>query len=100
MPMRMLLFTAMLMTLGTTLSMATDARSRPALVAATTNVDVQTNKGTEPPKAEEHGLSAKAVEIARPLNFRITNSMVVSWIVVLGLIVFAQFATPDMKQVP
>jgi F-type H+-transporting ATPase subunit a len=98
--MRMLLFTAMLMTLGTTLSMATDAMSRPALVAATTNVDVQTNKGTEPPKAEEHGLSAKAVEIARPLNFRITNSMVVSWIVALGLIVFAQVATRDMKQVP
>ena len=98
--MRMLLFTAMLMTLGTTLSMATDPMSRPALVAATTNVDVQTNKGTEPPKAEEHGLSAKAVEIARPLNFRITNSMVVSWIVALGLIVFAQVATRDMKQVP
>ena len=98
--MRMLLFTAMLMTLGTTLSMATDPMSRPALVAATTNVDVQTNKGTEPPKAEEHGLSAKAVEIAGPLNFRITNSMIVSWIVALGLIAFAQVATRDMKQVP
>jgi F-type H+-transporting ATPase subunit a len=98
--MRMLLFTAMLMTLGTTLSRATDPMSRPALVAATTNVDVQTNKGTEASKAEEHGLSAKAVEIARPLNFRITNSMVVSWIVALGLIVFAQVATRDMKQVP
>ena len=38
----------------------------------------------------EHGLSQKAVEIARPFGFPITNSMVVTWIVALGLIVFAQ----------
>jgi len=48
----------------------------------------------------EHGLSAKAVELARPFNFPITNSMVVSWIVALGLIIFAQVATRNMKQVP
>jgi len=51
-------------------------------------------------QAEEHGLSAKAVEIARPFNFPITNSMVVSWIVALGLIVFTQLATRNMRQVP
>jgi len=48
----------------------------------------------------EHGLSQKAVEIARPLGFPITNSMVVTWIVAVGLIVFAQTATRSMKQVP
>jgi F-type H+-transporting ATPase subunit a len=48
----------------------------------------------------EHGLSAKAVEIARPLGFPITNSMLVSWIVALGLIVFAQVATRHMQLVP
>jgi F-type H+-transporting ATPase subunit a len=52
------------------------------------------------PEPEEHGLSAKAVEIARPFGFPITNSMAVSWIVALGLIVFAQAATRKMKQVP
>jgi len=51
-------------------------------------------------ETEEHGLSAKAVELARPFNFPITNSMVVSWIVALGLITFAQFATRNMKPVP
>jgi len=51
-------------------------------------------------KPVEHGLSAKAVEIARPLGFPITNSMLVSWIVAIGLIVLAQAATRDMKQVP
>src|SRR5882724_11925524 len=49
---------------------------------------------------EEHGLSQHAVEIARPLGFPITNSMVVTWIVAAGLILFARFATRDMKRVP
>jgi F-type H+-transporting ATPase subunit a len=48
----------------------------------------------------EHGLSPKAVEIARPFGFPITNSMVVTWIVAVVLIVFAQRATRSMKQVP
>jgi F-type H+-transporting ATPase subunit a len=47
-----------------------------------------------------HGLSQKAVEIGRPFGFPITNSMVVTWIVALGLIVFAQVATRTMAQVP
>jgi F-type H+-transporting ATPase subunit a len=48
----------------------------------------------------EHGLSPKAVEIARPFGFPITNSMLVSWAVAIGLIAFAQAATRDMKLVP
>jgi F-type H+-transporting ATPase subunit a len=51
-------------------------------------------------KHEEHGLPQAAVEIARPFGFPITNSMVVTWIVTLGLIVFAQIATRKMKAVP
>src|SRR5947209_8588701 len=50
--------------------------------------------------AEEASLPRNAVEIARPLGFPITNSMVVTWIVALGLIVFAQIATRKMKPVP
>ena len=41
-----------------------------------------------------------AVEIAHPFGFPVTNSMVVTWIVTIGLIVFAQLATRNMKQVP
>jgi F-type H+-transporting ATPase subunit a len=52
------------------------------------------------PELAVHGLSAKAVELARPFNFPITNSMVVSWIVALALIIFAQVATRNLKQVP
>jgi F-type H+-transporting ATPase subunit a len=49
---------------------------------------------------EEHGLPQAAVEIARPFGFPVTNSMVVSWIVALGLIIFARVATRKMEQVP
>src|SRR5947207_1170868 len=49
---------------------------------------------------EEHGLSQKALEITRVFGFPITNSMVVTWIVALGLIVLARLATRSMKQVP
>lgn len=52
------------------------------------------------PEPAEHGLSAKAVEIARPAGFPLTNSMLVSWIVAAGLIVFAQVATRNMQLVP
>ena len=48
----------------------------------------------------EHGLSPKAVEIARPLGLPITNSMLVSWIVAIVLIVVAQAATRNMTLVP
>ena len=41
-----------------------------------------------------------AVEIGRVFGLPITNSMVVSWVVALGLIVFAQVATRNMEQVP
>ena len=49
---------------------------------------------------EERGLSRKAVEVARPFGFPITNSMVACWIVSAGLIIFALAATRDEKQVP
>src|SRR5207245_3456702 len=51
-------------------------------------------------QADEHGIPPKAIEIARPFGFPITNSMVVSWIVAVGLIIFARVATRDMKRVP
>jgi F-type H+-transporting ATPase subunit a len=52
------------------------------------------------PESEEMSLPRNAVEIARPFGFPITNSMAVSWVVALGLIVFAQLATRSMKPVP
>jgi len=47
-----------------------------------------------------HGLPQSAVEIGRILGLPITNSMVVTWIVAVLLIVFAQLATRRMTDVP
>jgi len=98
--MRTLWLTVMLVTLPATLCVATGPTSRSASAATQANLVSQANPASEPLKTEEHGLSAKAVEIARPFNFPITNSMVVSWIVAISLILFAQVATREMKQVP
>lgn len=49
---------------------------------------------------ETHGLSQQALEVARPFGFPITNSMIVMWVVAVGLILFARFATRDMQKVP
>jgi F-type H+-transporting ATPase subunit a len=75
-------------------------------VAASEAVSTAPAKATEAgqpaaiPEQEEHGLSQKAVEIGHLFGFPITNSMVVCWIVAVGLIIFAQVATREMKQVP
>jgi F-type H+-transporting ATPase subunit a len=53
-----------------------------------------------PGEEKQENPSQKALEIARPFGFPITNSMIVSWIVAIGLIMFAQFATRNMKTVP
>jgi F-type H+-transporting ATPase subunit a len=47
-----------------------------------------------------HGLSQKALEIAAPFGFPITNSMIVTWIVAAALILFAQLATRRLADVP
>jgi len=49
---------------------------------------------------EEHGLPQSAVEITRIFGLPVTNSMVVTWVVALGLIVFAHFATRHMQLIP
>jgi len=64
---------------------------------ATTSTRDAPGQGTSEAK---RGPSQKAVEIARPFGFPITNSMAVSWIVAAGLIIFARVATRDMKRVP
>jgi len=52
------------------------------------------------PEREEHGLSQRAEEVARPFGFPITNSMAVTWIVAASLILFAQVATRRMRPIP
>lgn len=48
----------------------------------------------------EEGLPANAGTAFNIGKFPVTNSMLVTWIVSLGLIIFAQIATRNMKEVP
>ena len=48
----------------------------------------------------EEGLPPGAGTVFRIGEFPVTNSMIVTWIVALGLIIFAQIATRNMKEVP
>jgi F-type H+-transporting ATPase subunit a len=56
-------------------------------------------EGVASPEPHE-GVSQKAVEIGQVFGLPITNSMVLTWVVALGLIAFAQVATRKMKPVP
>jgi F-type H+-transporting ATPase subunit a len=56
--------------------------------------------GSTHKERKEESLPQQAVEIGRLFGLPITNSMVVTWIVALGLILFAQLATRNMKEVP
>jgi F-type H+-transporting ATPase subunit a len=74
---------------------ATNASELTALDAA-----VKAQSAAAHPEHEEHGLPQPAVEIGRIGGFPITNSMVVTWIVAAGLIIFAQVATRRMQRIP
>jgi F-type H+-transporting ATPase subunit a len=53
-----------------------------------------------PATGEEHAIPQKALEVFRLGPFPVTNSMVVTWIVAVGLIVFAQIAMRKVKAIP
>src|SRR5271167_3569454 len=52
------------------------------------------------PEAKSEGLPARAPTIFHIGSFPVTNSMLVTWIVALGVIIFAQYATRNLKDIP
>jgi len=80
---------------GSTFAVGTES---PAASAMSPGAAEQGQAGAIPEQVE-HGLSQSAVKIDRWGSF-ITNSMVVSWLVAIGLIILARVATRDMKHVP
>jgi len=70
-------------------------------MATTANPQPARHESAVPESApEEHGLPQSAVEITRVFGLPVTNSMVVTWVVALGLIIFAHFATRRMQLIP
>jgi F-type H+-transporting ATPase subunit a len=50
--------------------------------------------------AEHETLSLKAVPLFQIGDFPVTNSILVSWVVALGVIIFAQLATRNIQSIP
>lgn len=63
-------------------------------------LEAAAHEGDDHGEEGHHGLTLYPMEIANIGGFPITNSMLVTWLVALGLIVFAQLATRNIKQVP
>jgi F-type H+-transporting ATPase subunit a len=53
-----------------------------------------------PAEHEEHKLTQHALEVGRPFGLPVSNSMVVTWLAAVVLIIFAQMATRRMERVP
>src|SRR5262245_14648947 len=49
---------------------------------------------------KEHGLPSAAVPLFKVGPLPVTNSMVVTWVVALGLIIFARMAMRNVQAVP
>jgi len=94
-----LLLMALFLSLGAAWAFAVNAEPKIASTTRPTSA-APASTATATPEPEDRGPSQKPVEIARPFGFPISNSMVVSWFVAVGLIVFAQLATRHMKPVP
>ncbi len=52
------------------------------------------------PEAKSEGLPSKALKAFSIGGFDVSSSMLVTWIVALGIILFAQYATRNLKDVP
>lgn len=56
--------------------------------------------GAEPVTGEEHGLTSAAVPVFQIFGLTISNSMIITWIVTLLIILFVRMATRGMGLVP
>jgi F-type H+-transporting ATPase subunit a len=92
-----LLLLVLLLSLVVTLPLVAESRTG---LATESNTASKTSTQAATSTTDGHGLSQKADQIAHIFKFPVTNSMVVSWIVALALIVFAQYATRNMRPVP
>src|SRR5262245_32986038 len=60
----------------------------------------ESSAGAPRAEPEHHGLPSEAVPLFNLGPLPVTNSMVVTWIVALGLIVFARLAMRNIQAVP
>jgi F-type H+-transporting ATPase subunit a len=87
---------AILVGVGTGRGFAQDAKSEPTL-APSSNAAIKSNQAGLDAGPKEAGLTNEANEL---FGLPITNSMVVTWITALGLIVLARVSTRHIEAVP
>jgi F-type H+-transporting ATPase subunit a len=90
----LLIIVLLLLSAPVTFAEGSQAQAAPAIQTASPA------QSPAPSTPEQHGLSQKALEIGHVFGLPISNSMIVTWIVALGLILFARIATRRMDQVP
>jgi F-type H+-transporting ATPase subunit a len=104
-PAALTLFAAILAGLAAGPVFAQDSKSKPTSTTSPNGAIKPNHSGhragpAASPGPEERGLTQKANEIGHLFGLPITNSMVVTWITALGLIVLARTAMRHIKLVP
>src|ERR1041384_8028564 len=70
------------------------------LVLASSAMVATSAFAAEAEATEHHGVPLKPQMLVQVGGFGITNSMLVTWIVAAGIIVFSQIATRNVKAIP
>jgi F-type H+-transporting ATPase subunit a len=97
---RLIIITCLLAVLAGSPLAALQAQSAAAGGAPAPGLTQTASQSGAEAKPAEEGLPEKADTIFNIGPFPVTNSMLVTWIVAIGVIVFAQYATRKMKDVP
>jgi F-type H+-transporting ATPase subunit a len=83
-----------------TVSSLTAADAAHEAAAAAASAAHEATAGAPHAEAEHHGLSSEALKLFNIGPLPVTNSMLVTWIVALGLILFARRAMRNVQAVP
>ena len=96
---KFILLTGLLVVLPLLAQAATEQTNVAAVMHAAGEAVTGTVEHAEAGHVEHHGLPAAAPQIKLgPLT--VTNSMIMTWVVAIAIIVFAQFATRKIQAVP
>ncbi|MEK7707374.1 MAG: F0F1 ATP synthase subunit A, partial [Verrucomicrobiota bacterium] len=98
--MKTILAAAVLFGLAAFLNAAEPGHEPPATAATATHEAAGAVSVAAEEHGEHHGLPAAAVPVFHIGPFPVTNSMLVTWIVAAGIIIFAQRAMRKMQAVP
>jgi len=95
-----ILAAAVLFSFAAFLNAAKPGFELPATAVTAAQESAKAESAAAPEQGEHHGLPSAAVPVFQIGPLPVTNSMLVTWIVAVGLIVFAQVAMRKVQMVP